>query len=68
MTSLVIATVSLEYKDYRIGAPERFMTPDTNEFILRLLIHVLPKLAHAAVAASVKPSGIVCELSHLRGS
>jgi len=30
------------------------MTPDTNEFILRLLIHVLPKLAHAAVAAGGK--------------
>ena len=42
------ATVSFEYKDYRLDGPERFkiMTLATGEFIRRFLSHVLPKGFH----------------------
>ncbi len=41
-------TVSFKYKDYRIEGPDRYkvMTLATDEFIRRLLIHVLPKGFH----------------------
>ena len=40
--------VTFKYKDYRIEGPGRYttMTLDTNEFIRRFLIHVLPKGFH----------------------
>ena len=40
--------VVFKWKDYRIEGPGRYktMTLDTNEFIRRFLIHVLPKGFH----------------------
>src|SRR6266404_2196190 len=40
--------VTFKYKDYRIEGPARYktMTPATDEFIRRFLIHVLPKGFH----------------------
>jgi len=50
--------VVFKWKDYRIEGPGRYktMTLDTNEFIRRFLIHVLPKgfhrIRHYALLAS----------------
>jgi hypothetical protein len=43
--------VSFRYKDYRRNGRERFrtMTLASDEFIRRLLLHVLPKGFHPAV-------------------
>jgi hypothetical protein len=42
------ASVTFKVKDYRVEGPARYttMTLDTNEFIRRFLIHVLPKGFH----------------------
>ena len=42
------STVTFKYKDYRVDGAERFktMTLETDEFIRRSLMHVLPKGFH----------------------
>jgi hypothetical protein len=48
LVSADAATVSFNYKDYRLDGPERFkvMALPTGEFIRRFLSHVLPKGFH----------------------
>ena len=51
--------VTFKWKDYRVEGPERYklMTLDTNEFIRRFLMHVLPRAstASAITACSTMP-------------
>jgi Putative transposase/Transposase zinc-binding domain len=46
LVSLDDKGVSFKWKDYRIEGPERYGTLDTNEFIRRFLMHVLPQGFH----------------------